>query len=147
MASTTLAIDARALDRIMRSPDGPVVRHAMVVGEQVKDRARQRVGVSNPAQRVTRSGGAQHLRDTIVKRMVEDGRGVAVLVVAEAPHATFHHDGTDPHPIRPVRARALRFVGSRGQVVFAQHVQHPGTKANPFLVDAATDVGLNVRRT
>lgn len=141
-----VVIDARKLDQLLSSPDGPVVRHAMKLGDQVKDRARQRVGVSRTPQRTTRSGGAQHLRDTIVKRLYPSGQGVEVRVIAEAPHAIHHHDGTDPHVIEPVRAKALRFV-SGGAVVFAVRVQHPGTKANPFLTDAARDVGLDVRRT
>lgn len=144
--ATTLSIDSRALQQVLNSPDGPVARHLMVVGDMVKDRARQRVGVSSPAQRVTRAGGGQHLRDAIVKRMVPAPSGVEVRVVAELPHARYHHDGTEPHTITPVRAKALRFTVG-GRVVFAVRVQHPGTRANPFLTDAAADVGLDVRRT
>lgn len=36
-------------------------------------------------------------------------------------------DGTKPHDIYPRRRRRLRFV-TGGQVVFARHVRHPGTK-------------------
>jgi len=45
----------------------------------------------------------------------------------------FVRGGTRPHVIRPYRAKALRFeVG--GRVVFAQQVNHPGTKPNPYHV-------------
>lgn len=43
--------------------------------------------------------------------------------------------GTPPHPIDPVTAKVLRFK-SKGTVVFAGHVNHPGTKANPFVQKA-----------
>jgi len=46
-----------------------------------------------------------------------------------APHVEY---GTRPHEIRPVRARALRFT-IESQVVFAMRVQHPGTRAQPFV--------------
>ncbi len=47
--------------------------------------------------------------------------------------------GTEPHVIRPRRAKALRFVVG-GAVVFARRVFHPGTRARNFLkaaLDAA----------
>lgn len=143
--ATRVVIDARALDRLLTSPDGPVVRRTMVVGDMVKDRARAKAGVSNPAQRVTRGGGGQHLRDAIVKRLHPTGQGVEVQVAAEVPHARYHHDGTPPHVIEPRRAKALRFTVG-GAVVFAVKVNHPGTRPNPFLTDAAREVGLQVRR-
>ena len=62
--------------------------------------------------------------------------GLEGEVSVGAPYAVFVASGTQPHIIRPVRARALRFeVGS--EVVFAMRVQHPGTKANPFVKRAA----------
>lgn len=39
--------------------------------------------------------------------------------------------GTRPHIIRPVRARALRFMIG-GRVVFAKLVHHPGNAPNPY---------------
>lgn len=43
--------------------------------------------------------------------------------------------GTVPHVIRPVRARALRFL-SGGKIVFARKVDHPGTKPHDFMTRA-----------
>lgn len=143
-----LRLDSAAIARLMDGPDGPVMRHAMVKGDEVKRGARQRVGVSSPAGRQTRAGGSQHLRDTINKRLIRDKDGAAVYVGDlddSVPHARFHHDGTRPHQIRPVRAKMLRFTVAGGQVVFARVVNHPGTKANPYLVDAAKAAGLETR--
>lgn len=41
-------------------------------------------------------------------------------------------EGTDPHEIRPSKAKALRFSYD-GAMVFARVVHHPGTEANPFV--------------
>ena len=57
-------------------------------------------------------------------------------VTAHADYAAAVHEGSRPHIIRPRRAKALRFeVG--GRTVFARMVRHPGTKARPFLRNAA----------
>jgi hypothetical protein len=43
-------------------------------------------------------------------------------------------EGTRPHVIRVKRARFLRFYWPKvGRVVYFKSVNHPGTKANPFL--------------
>ena len=146
--SIELRLDNAAIQQLLESEDGPVFRQAMVKGDEVKAGARQRVGVSDPSQRSTRSGGSQHLRDTITKRVGRDGKGAAVFVGDlddSVPHARYHHDGTNPHTIRPRQARMLRFTVGGGQVVFASVVNHPGTRANPYLVDAARAAGLEVR--
>lgn len=52
--------------------------------------------------------------------------------------AVFVHFGTRPHPIDPVKKKALRWV-SNGNFVFAKHVNHPGYKGDPFLYDAVRE--------
>lgn len=48
-----------------------------------------------------------------------------------APYAIFVHDGTKPHEIRPKNKKALKTpFGPR------KKVNHPGTKANPYLQNA-----------
>jgi hypothetical protein len=43
-------------------------------------------------------------------------------------------EGTRPHVIRVKRARFLRFYWPKvGRVVYFKSVNHPGTKANPFM--------------
>lgn len=60
-------------------------------------------------------------------------------VGSDVEYAAFVNDGTRPHVIRPRRAQVLRFnVG--GQVVFARVVNHPGTRARPFLDRALREV-------
>lgn len=60
-------------------------------------------------------------------------------VETNVKYAPYVHDGTRPHVIRPRRRRALKFnVG--GQVVFAQSVNHPGTRSRPFLTRALRQI-------
>ena len=54
-----------------------------------------------------------------------------------AQYAVFVEKGTAPHEIKPLRARALRFETVGGDLVFTQLVNHPGTRANPFMQRAA----------
>lgn len=65
---------------------------------------------------------------------------VAGGVTAHTHYAAAVHEGSRPHIIRPRRPGGwLRFnVGNR--VVFARMVRHPGTRARPFLRNAAERV-------
>ncbi len=136
-------IDPVALAAWMRSPQGPIIRELLRLGDVVKAGARRRVGVSKPDGRPpqmkprTRPHGT--LRDSIVKRLVVDAEGVAVLVGSEDEIAMWHHEGTDPHVIRPVRRKMLSFM-VQGEQVFARVVHHPGTAPNRFLEDALDDI-------
>jgi len=62
-----------------------------------------------------------------------------VTVYSNVDYAGFVNDGTRPHIIRPRRAKALRFrVG--GRIVYARVVNHPGTRARPFLDRALEEI-------
>ena len=65
------------------------------------------------------------------------GREVVARVVSEQPCARFIHDGTRG-PIRPRRARVLRFVGRSGAMVYTPTVK--GISATPYLTDALKQV-------
>lgn len=63
-------------------------------------------------------------------------RTVHGSVHVNADYAVYVHEGTRAHVIGPRRAKALRFqIG--GRTVFAKLVRHPGTRARPFLRNAA----------
>lgn len=71
-------------------------------------------------------------------------RTVHGSVDATADYALYVHEGTRAHVIRPVKAQALRFqIG--GRTVFAKLVRHPGTKARPFLRNAAERIASRER--
>ncbi len=69
--------------------------------------------------------------------------------IASANYAAYVEQGTRAHDIRPRTRKALRFPASRadarlsgaprkgGRVRFAKRVQHPGTRARPFMIPGA----------
>jgi phage gpG-like protein len=73
-----------------------------------------------------------NLRRSITSRVEAAGeRGVVGTAVT---YARAVHEGTKPHDIVPVHAKALAFkIG--GTKIVRQRVHHPGTKAQPFLTD------------
>jgi hypothetical protein len=115
-------VDPAALRRYTRAGGGPVVADITRRATNVQTDARRRVGKQT-----------RYLERSIVKRVVVEGRGVVGYVVTDAPHARFHHDGTEPHIIRPRVRKALRFPKG-GAVVFATVVRHPGTEGTKFLL-------------
>lgn len=76
--------------------------------------------------------GSGRLRDSISIQRVRGGGGIQVRFVSSAPYAAYVENGTVPHRIEPRQALALHWQ-SNGQDVFARYVNHPGTKANPFV--------------
>ena len=62
--------------------------------------------------------------------------GRVFLNPAVAGYANAIHDGSRPHRIDPKRRKALRWATPGGKFAFARHVNHPGTKADPFLYAA-----------
>lgn len=123
---------------MLNSDTGGLMRHMIVQGEKVKQEAQRLVGVYElPPAGPRRARRPGTLRDSIVKRVVRDGRSFAIEVGSDDEIALWHHEGTVPHVIVPVRARRLVFWSARaGKVVYARRVQHPGTAPNRYLVDA-----------
>lgn len=140
---STARVDPVKLAAMFRSQDGPVMRHVGIVATSVQGEAKRRVGYN--AEKPPGEQGGAHLRDTIVKRFVQEGTRPVWRVGSEHPIAALHHDGTRPHEIVPRRARLLRWAKA-GVVYFATRVQHPGTRPNPYLEDAGRALGLKVRR-
>lgn len=71
---------------------------------------------------------AGRLRDSIGEPAIATGVGrVSMTWTSDVPYAEFVIGGTQPHPIYPKNVRALHWDD-----VFAMHVNHPGTKPDPF---------------
>lgn len=92
----------------------------------------------------TQRGAGRHsktgaLFQSVYNRKVQDGRAVG-HDTGRAPHAKFVLFGTRPHVIRPKTKKALRWAGPGG-FVFAKRVNHPGSKADPYL-ETARDKAL-----
>lgn len=91
-------------------------------------------------------------------RTVPSRRQVIGTVAARTNYAAFVHEGTAPHVIRPKPSRrrsdgkptALRFkIG--GRTVIVRKVNHPGTRAQPWLATALFEVAgrnnFKIRKT
>lgn len=102
---------------VQKSKHAAMQRAVLVVEGEAKREAPVRTG---------------NLRRTITSRVEQGGdRGV---VGTNAPYARPVHEGSRPHLIRPVRAKALMWPGAGHPV---RVVKHPGNKANRFFVRAA----------
>ena len=116
-----------ALDRLLIQEDGSVGQYLKRKGNEILVSARARVGVRTGA-----------LRASLHMRHMRDSRGQQIWIGSNLKYALAHHEGTKPHVITPKSGKMLRFV-SRGTVVYAHAVNHPGTKANKYLADALRD--------
>lgn len=112
-----------AMDRFLLSPSGDVGKYLAKKGRLIEAGAKRQVGVQTGA-----------LRASIHMRHFSDPRGQYVKIGSSLNYARMHHEGTKPHLIRPNTAHMLRFY-SKGQIVFAHMVRHPGTPANRYLTD------------
>lgn len=77
---------------------------------------------------VNKQFGGGNLRQSIRPSLITKLKGV---VVAGANYSIFVHEGTRPHQIRAKNKKAL--ANRRTNQFFGKVVNHPGTKANPFM--------------
>lgn len=84
-----------------------------------------------------RTGNLQ--KKTSHKVLVRRG-GKILRIQNTAKYAAAIDLGAKPHVIRPRKARALRFI-TRGKLVFARKVNHPGNKPYRFLYRATNAAG------
>lgn len=75
------------------------------------------------------------LRSSIHMRHYRDPRGQSVRIGSSVAHAMEHHEGTPPRLIKPNQPKGVLRFATKGQIVFAHVVQHPGTPANRYLTD------------
>lgn len=119
------------------------------------DRAALNRTITNASRRELTEAGRQVVQRAKVLAPVRTGR-LRSSIKAEPPrifslrgsltigsnveYAGFVNDGTRPHRITPRRSGGvLRFVVG-GRVVYARVVNHPGTRARPFLDQALREV-------
>lgn len=101
--SVRIEINGSALNRLLRSPTGPVARDMLRRGQRVQTAARRRIN--------SRTG--QLARSIEVSIVIADGAAGA-RIGTDLYYARFVHDGTGIYgpsrrPIKPTRRRALAF--------------------------------------
>jgi hypothetical protein len=72
-----------------------------------------------------------------INRQVE---GISAKVSPLVPYAMYVEMGTSPHEIRPIHSSVLAFKSTDGKLIFSSLVNHPGTKANPFMHRTAEQI-------
>lgn len=119
---TNLAQVRAAHARLLRGHDTAVADELDAAGDFAAQHARQHAKFRD------RTG---RLRDS-TKHRVRMGRYRSrVRLRWRRRYALFVEAGTRPHVIRAKRKKYLRFV-SRGRLVFAKQVNHPGTRPYKF---------------
>lgn len=114
---------------VLRGEGGPVWNDIQKRTRRAHTFARQQVGKDTRA-----------LQRSISYRVSVGSRGgVTGTVLADHKIATMHHNGTRPHIIMARKAETLRFK-SRGKIVYAKVVRHPGTRPNRYLTDSLAKV-------
>jgi len=79
------------------------------------------------------------------KSIKKSASGLEDRFTPTAPYAIFVEEGTAPHEIVPVNAKALRFtVAGHGKFIFAKRVNHPGTAPQPFVRETADAVRARI---
>lgn len=127
MADLVWTPNRAALQKFLKGPQGPAARAVRRVQSATDAYARR------SAPKDTGQLGRSHVKTPIVA----EGERVTAGVEATADYALFVHEGTRPHTIVPRNKKVLTWIPRGGRQVFAQSVNHPGTKAQPWLAKSA----------
>lgn len=123
--------DTPALLNLTRAPDGLVGSWLDALADRVAVEAE---GLAPVGDGKDGSHLFQEIKRTDVHTVSD---GVAVEVGSDKRYTAAVVLGARPHVIVPRQAAMLRFTTRDGTVVYAKRVNHPGNKANNFLMEAA----------
>ena len=138
LADVKIVWDGARMAQLLRSPTGPVGVHLIGRAEIVKQAAK--------AKAPRRTGC---LQESIVKRVEENpATGFLIRIVSDTTpcspkresYSLYVHEGTKEHVIESKDGKPLAFFWANGPdgagMYFFSRVNHPGTRAQPFLADA-----------
>jgi hypothetical protein len=111
------------LDVMLKQPQGEVGRWLRKRGTMIQSAAKAQAGIQ--------TGALKASIKLIHERTVF---GQMLTIGSPLSYALVHHEGSRPHVITPKNAKMLRFT-SKGRVVYARTVLHPGTRPNKYLAD------------
>lgn len=108
---------------VTKHRNGPVGVHLRKGANKIKAAAQVQAGVRTGA-----------LKASIHITQEKTPTGQEVKIGSPLNYALVHHEGSRPHLIVGRKGGMLRFT-SKGRVVYARAVVHPGTRPNKFLAD------------
>ena len=118
-------LDQAGIERLLNSPDGPLVRELASICIEVESQAKlNATGRPGPNVQTGR------LRSSITWHIVIGPQGPYGEVGSAVEYAGDVEDGTAPHVIYPKNKKALYWKGARHPVAY---VNHPGNRAYPYL--------------
>lgn len=126
-----LDLNNSEIRRLLTGPVGPVLRFVRSVARRVRTRAVLKSPVDTGRLR------SAHREEVGVRF----GR-VYGFVTNDVEYAESVHNGTPPHRIVPRRSDGVLRFETGGQVVFTTYVNHPGTRAQPWLREAMEEVAV-----
>ncbi len=131
MVRSDVRIDLNAgeIRKLLYGPVGPVVRFVRSVARKVRTRAVLTCPVDTGRLR------SAH-REEVGIRVGQ----VYGFVENTVEYAAAVHDGSAAHVIRPRRPGGFLRFQAGGQVVFTTLVNHPGTRAQPWLRESMEEV-------
>lgn len=126
--ASRLVVDKGQVQALMAGANGAVARDMLRRGRNVANAAKRLAPVDTG-----------RLRADISVGLVDGSSTPIVRVGNSVNYAMAVHEGTGVYgpkgrPIRPRRAKVLRFKGKGGKVIFARSVR--GTRGRPYLRDA-----------
>jgi len=132
--SVAITVKVKNLDEIKAKFKMAPVKMTIELGKAIN---RIITKVENNAKRnapVNKKSGGGSLRQSIKSIMLGPARGKVEVGVG---YGVYVHEGTRPHIIRIRQKKVL--ANKREKRFFGKVVQHPGTKANPFLQEAVDE--------
>ncbi len=120
MGVVDLVYNTGALEALLHGPSGGVARDLAKRAIRVESRAKQLAPVDTG-----------RLRSSITWRITLGAGGLNAIVGTNVAYAVFVHEGTRPHVIR-----GNPWLYWKGAAHPVRQVNHPGTRANRFLVNA-----------
>jgi len=119
----------------MRNFDKELKNLSFRLGSEIAKIAKEKTAPVGKYPTISKRRGG-NLKTDIKARNVS-AEGVAIGNTLKASYAKFVHFGTKAHTIKPKNKKALaKQIGKNSYIMYGKKVNHPGTKANPYLLNA-----------
>lgn len=133
----SISIDSREMQRFIKDIDKFSEDKQSGIRREIS-RASYSIQAKAKEEAPVKKGFLRNSIDVIIQNS-----GVTGQIIVKRNYGIFVHEGTRPHIILPKNKRVLAWRGMSisgkrsKEYTFASKVNHPGTKANPFLARAA----------